>query len=111
MSDTEFRERFPPVETVQTSAGPLPVTPEAKALRKGNELARLAHAYAYQVRAKEPDPAKWGFLIEQADAEIRDLVRELLRQRYRTMQRERRGKKSVAGDAAMAELGAKYGKA
>lgn len=111
MSDAEFRERFP--ETVQTSAGPLPVQPEAKALRKPNEIARQAAALAWRIENEIKDPAEWKAAIEAAPAELRECLRAYLVQRYKALQDRRRreagGKKSAQGDAAMAELGKRYG--
>jgi len=109
ISEAEFRERFPPQETVQTSAGPLPVTPEAKALRKPNQIARDAATLAWRISNEEPDPAKWKARIEAAPEELRECLREYLKQKYRAMQHKAKGKRSEAGDAALAALAKRYG--
>lgn len=113
MTHEDFRY-VPESEFTHTSHGPLPVQPEAKALRKGNELARQAASLAWRISNEEPDPAKWRVLIEAQPEEMRECLRaHLVTQFNRLKERRRReaGKRSAAGDAAMAELGKRYGAA
>lgn len=114
ISDAEFRDRYPAQETVMTSAGPLPVQPEAQALRKPNELARQAASLAWRIEHEHPDPAAWKAELAAAPAELRECLREYLLQRYKALQDRRRreaegGKKSPKGDEAIAELAKRYG--
>ena len=107
MSDAEFRERFPKTDLA-------PVSPEAKsAQRTHNDIAHRAASLCWRIR-NTFKPEEWAGQIEGAPEDIRECLREHMRQAWRELQdRKRReaqgGKKSSAGDAAMAELGKKYG--
>ena len=63
---------------------------------------------AYRNRAEVPDPKLWKARIEAAPEEVRECLREYLRQMFREMQaRQRReavGKRSDAGDVAIAAM-------
>lgn len=102
MSDAEFRERFGMAPKAE------PETPAPKPLKPA-EIARQAATLAWRISNEEPDPAKWKARIEAAPEELRACLREYLAQKWRTLQRQAKGKRSEAGDATMAELGKRYG--
>lgn len=81
--------------------------------RRPADVARDAAALCWRIRSSEPDPTKWRPLIDAADPELRECLREYLKQAYREMQQRQRretvGKRCEAGDAAMAALKQRYG--
>lgn len=81
--------------------------------RRPADIARDAAALCWRIRNSEPDATKWRPLIDAADPELRECLREYLRQAYREMQQRQRretvGKRCEAGDAAMAALKQRYG--
>lgn len=95
----------PETEFSQTSHGPLPITPEAKALRKGNEIARQAATLCWRIRHEEPDPKKWAPLIAAAPEEVRECLRAYLVQAYAELRHKARGKRSVTADTELAKMG------
>ena len=79
-----------------------PVTPSSSQQAK-NDLAHRAASASYKIRSSEPDPKRWGPLIQALPDEIRDCAREYLAQHYRSMKDRERiaagGKRSATGDA------------
>jgi hypothetical protein len=76
-------------------------------------IARDAASLCWRIRNEQPDPAKWKPLIEAADPELHECLREYLKQAFRELKeraRRQEGKRTEAGDAAMAELGRRYGR-
>jgi len=103
MGDTEFRERFPPV---QKSVEPKLDTPKRSAQQEANSIAHRSAALCWRIR-NTFKPEEWAGQIEAAPEDVRECLRQHLRQAWRELQdRKRReaGKQSATGDAELAKM-------
>lgn len=66
--------------------------------REANDIALRAATASRKIRESGP-PGTWGPLISKEPAELRECIREYLKQHYRSI--VGKGKKSGAGDAAL----------
>jgi hypothetical protein len=102
IGDAEFRDRL------GMSPKAEPKAPAPKPLKPA-EIARQAATLCWRISNEEPDPTKWKARIEAAPEELRECLREYLKQKYRAMQHKAKPKQSAAGDAALAALAKRYG--
>jgi len=75
--------------------------------KQANDIARRSAALCWRIR-NTFKPEEWAGQIEAADEDIRECLREHMRQAWMELQARKRreaGKQCPAGDAAMAELG------
>lgn len=72
--------------------------------REANALARRAASASSRIRASQPDPAKWKPMIEACDEDIRELVREYLKQAWRGMQHRAKAEAEKGGPVAQASI-------
>lgn len=83
-------------------------------LLKPAEIARQAASLAWKIESTVRDPTQWKTHIDAAPEELRECLREYMRQRWRALKERERietvGKRTEAGDRAMAELGKRYGR-
>lgn len=71
---------------------------------EANNLAYRAASASSRIRAREPDPAKWGPLIAAEADDIRELVREYLKQAWRGMRHRQKAEAEHGGPVAQAEI-------